>query len=146
MFSFEENINVTKRREDVFLFIADGEKASPWNSAVKNVEKISSGPIGQGTRYRMIRQLPSGRVENEYEITEFVPFTTIVIQTVSGPTPFTYRYELDSKGDGTRITLKGEIETSDVSRIPETILKIGLRRGVRQNLEVLKSILENRAK
>jgi hypothetical protein len=143
MLSFEESVIVRRKREDVFNFIADGEKASMWNSAVKEVKKVSGGPTGLGTRYHMVRDLPWGRVENEYEIVEYVPFEAIAIKSTQGPTPFTYRYVLDSIDQSTRITLNGEGDTSDITHIPGFIMKVGLKRGAKENLESLKGILEN---
>jgi hypothetical protein len=142
MITFEGDVVIHCPNNALFDFIADGEKGSQWNSAVKKVEKISDGPVGLGTRYHMVRELPWGVVENEYEIIDYVPGSTITIKTVSGPTPFKYRYTLTSLNGGTRLTLDGEGETSDITHVPGFVMKVAIKRGVRANLERLKEIME----
>jgi uncharacterized protein YndB with AHSA1/START domain len=142
MFAFEEDVVIRRPQNKVFEFIADGEKANQWNSAVKHVEKLSDGPIELGTRFRMLRELPWGKVENEYEIIEYVPSSKITIKTTSGPTPFVYKYALSPIEGGTRLALEGEGDTSDVTHVPGFLMKVAVKRGVRANLEKLKEILE----
>jgi len=38
---------------------------------VRSVKKISEGPVNVGTKYSIIRQLPSGSAENTYEVVAY---------------------------------------------------------------------------
>jgi hypothetical protein len=143
MITFEEDVVILRPVKDIFEFIADGEKADQWNTAVTQVEKISDGPIGPGTRYHMVRKLPWGKVENEIEITDYIPVNTLTVRTISGPTPFVYKYSLDPTDGGTRLTMEGEGDTSDLTHVPGFVMKVAVKRGIRANLEKLKGILEN---
>ena len=71
MLKFDVNIMIEKPVEEVFRFVAEGENGSKWNSAVKSVRKITEGPVKVGTKYSMLRELPSGSVENTYEVIEY---------------------------------------------------------------------------
>jgi len=68
MITFEVSIVIEKPVEEVFGFVTEGENSPKWNSAVKSVRKISEGPISVGTKYAIVRQLPSGSAENIYEV------------------------------------------------------------------------------
>ena len=68
MITFEVSIVIEKPVEEVFGFVTEGENVPKWNSAVKSVRKISEGPISVGTKYAIVRQLPSGSAENIYEV------------------------------------------------------------------------------
>jgi hypothetical protein len=47
----ENTIDIRSSREDVFDYCADLTHEPEWNPKAKRVEKVSSGPIGLGTRY-----------------------------------------------------------------------------------------------
>src|SRR5512136_775034 len=95
MITFEASILIRRPVKDVFEFVADGLNGSKWNSAVVEVMRISEGSIGIGTRYWMTRELPSGRVENTFEIIEYEPDKKLTVKITSGPTPFVYHYRFE---------------------------------------------------
>ena len=152
MIKFEVTITIHRPLEDVFRFVAQGENGSKWNSAVKEVKQISEGPIGVGTRYWMLRELPSGKVENTYEIIEFEPNKKLSIKIVSGPTPFFYRYTFEPSGQSTQLSLDAEVDKEGLVEVlgtkariaPEFLLTRFFRGGVESNFKSLKSILETR--
>jgi uncharacterized protein YndB with AHSA1/START domain len=110
MIRFDVSIVIEKPVEEVFRFVAEGENGSRWNSAVKQVKKISEGAIDVGTKYSMICQLPSGTVENTYEVVEYEENKKLSIKIISGPTPFLYRYSFKPSNRGTELSLEAEAE------------------------------------
>ena len=85
MIKFDVTIMIEKPAEEVFRFIAEGGNASLWNSAVRNVRKISEGPLSVGTRYSMVRELAGRSVENTYELVEYEENKALSIKIISGP-------------------------------------------------------------
>ncbi len=150
MIKFEVTITIHRPLEDVFRFVVQGENNSKWNSAVKEVKQVSEGTVGVGTRYWMLRELPSGKVENTYEIIEFEPNKKLSIKIVSGPTPFLYRYTFEPSEQGTRLSLDAEVDKEGLVEVlgtkariaPEFLLTRLFRGGVESNFKSLKSILE----
>lgn len=92
MFVIETDIDRT--REFVFERLARVEDTPQWYSAVQSVERIEGPPSGAGSRYRFTRELPSGQAVNEVEVTEYEAPAAFTLRSLSGPTPFTYRYVL----------------------------------------------------
>jgi hypothetical protein len=45
-------------------------------------------------------------VVNEVEVSAFEPDRTVELTSISGPTPFVYRYRLEPSADGTILRLK----------------------------------------
>lgn len=150
MIKFEATIIINRPPEDVFGFVAQGENGSKWNYAVKEVKQVSEGPVGMGTQYWMLRELPSGEVENTYEIIEFEPNKKLSIKIISGPTPFVYRYTFEPSGQGTRLSLNAEVDKEGLVEVlgtkarfaPESLLTHSLKAGVEANFKSLKDILE----
>jgi uncharacterized protein YndB with AHSA1/START domain len=148
---FNVDIVIEKPVEEVFRFVAKGENGSLWNSAVREVRKISEGPVNVGTKYSMIRQLPSGSVENTYEVVEYEENKKISITIISGPTPFLYRYSFKPVGNATELSLEAEVEKEGLVKVlgtkariaPEFVLAGFVKRGVEENFQTLKSLLES---
>lgn len=143
MIEFETEIPINCTIEDVFSYMSQGEKFSRWNSAVKEVTKLTRGPDGIGTQYRMIRDLPNGHAENTIEIIEYEPNQRFSIRTNDGPTPFKYQYSLRTEDNTVYVNLKSMIEEKGLPfRLPKFLASRAIKRGVDDNLRTLKSIIE----
>jgi hypothetical protein len=144
MIEFEVSIPIDCTIDNVFSFVSCGENLSKWNSAVKHVTKLTEGPAMTGARYKMIRNLPNGRSENILEISKFQPNEELTIRTETGPTPFVYHYSFQPEKDSTRVSLKTEIEEDGLPlRLPKFLASRAIKKGVQDNLESLKSIMES---
>ena len=142
--TFELSVDIAASPGTVFDFVADLTTMPRWYSAVRRVERIGS-TSGLGARYEVQRQLPGGAAHNDVEITGWESGRTVTFTSLSGPTPFVYRYLVEQDGNATRLTLSGTIGGAGL-RAPAALLgplAEGLfKRGMRDNLRVLKTILE----
>ncbi len=144
MVRFNAHVVIDRPAQEVFAFVAHGENGPIWNSAVREVRKVSAGPEGVGTEYWMSRQLPRGRVGNTLRVVEYEPNQRYSIQVTSGPTPFLYRYTFEPAGSGTRMSLSAEGVLGGVADLLSPLASIAVRRGVEANLRTLKGVLESR--
>ena len=129
----------------VFAFIAEPANMSRWHEAVDDVTLAAGRPRGLGTTFQISRSLPGGRAKNTVEITDYEPNRQVTFESRQGPTPFRYTYTLDPSGAGTELTLEGHITSAGLAG---TVAHLGpvatqlFKRGMTQNLEVLKHLLE----
>jgi uncharacterized protein YndB with AHSA1/START domain len=142
--TFQLNLDVAASPATVFDFVADFTTMPRWYSAVERVDRID-GTSGLGTRYAVQRQLPGGPARNEVEITTYESRREVTFTSRSGPTPFVYRYLVGVDGDATQLTLEGTISGAGLTG-PAALLgplaERVFKRGMRDNLGVLKEILE----
>jgi hypothetical protein len=140
--SFETSVRVGYPIEDVFAFVADPRQFPRWNFAVQAVH-ITSGRAGEpGSTYSMVRQLPTGRVENELEVVARYHPTEFGIRTTSGPTAFFYRYRFASEDRATVVHLDAEVELPGVSGLLGPLAAFAVRRGVDANFAALRRTLD----
>lgn len=142
--SFQLSLAISAPPSAVFDFVADFTTMPTWYSAVQRVERIG-GTTGLGTRYEVHRQLPGGAARNEVEVTSYESGREVTITSLSGPTPFVYRYLVEPDSSATRLTLEGTISGAGLTGPAALLgpLAEGLfKRGMRDNLGVLKEILE----
>jgi len=143
--SFETSVWAERPIEEVFAYISDPENFSDWNSAVRTVRKTSAGEDEVGSRYSMERDLPTGRAENELEITSHKLPEEFSIRTLSGPTPFVYRYAFSRSDGGTLVELDAEVELPGVAALTGPLARRAVKRGVDDNFATLKRFLETRS-
>lgn len=142
--TFQLSLHIAASPATVFDFVADFTTMPEWYSAVQRVDR-THGTSGLGTRYEVHRQLPGGPARNDVEITAYHSEREVRFTSLSGPTPFVYRYLVEPDGDATRLTLEGTISGAGLAG-PAALLgpvAEGLfKRGMRYNLGALKAILE----
>lgn len=142
---FELSIKINRSIATVFASVANVEAAPRWYSAVTAVAKLSSGGIGCGTRYRFTRDIGGQKVENIAEVTEFVDGERFTLSSVSGPTPFTYRYRAEAEGTTTRLDLAGTISGAGLGGPAALLAPLAshfFENGMRANLGNLKRLIE----
>ena len=142
MISFETDVRIEHRIEDVFAFVSDPARFPLWNSAVQTVHATSGDAGEPGSTYSMERELPAGRVENGLEIFARERPSDFGIRTTRGPTPFDYHYGFASDGGTTVVHLDATVELPDIARVLGPLAARGVRRGVDANFAALKRILE----
>ena len=142
--SFQLSLTIAASPATVFDFVADFTTTPKWYSAVQRVERIGS-TTGLGTRYVVHRHLPGVAARNEVEVSSYESGRQVTFTSLSGPTPFVYRYLVEPDGNATRLTLEGTISGAGLAGPAALLgpLAEGLfKRGMRDNLGVLKKTLE----
>jgi uncharacterized membrane protein len=143
---FELSIRIDRPIATVFATVANVEAAPRWYSAVTAVAKLSSGGIGRGSRYSFTREIAGRKVENIVEVTEFVDGARLTLSSVSGPTPFTYRYRVEADGAATRLELAGTISGAGLGGPVALLAPLAshfFENGMRANLGNLKRLIED---
>jgi uncharacterized membrane protein len=143
--TFQTDVRIERPLEEVFAYLSDLRNFPAWNSAVQSVRPTSPGASGVGSSYAMERRLPAGRAVNELEIVAREPPGEFAIRTTAGPTPFLYRYRLAAQDGRTVVHLDAEVELPGVASFLPQLARRAVKRGVDDNLETLRGILEQAA-
>lgn len=143
--SFVLTLDVSTTPIGVFEFVADFTTMPSWYSAVQRVERISGGG-GLGTKYQVYRDLPGGAAVNDVAITTYIHPNEVTFTSLSGPTPFVYRYRVERNGDGTLLTLDASISAAGLPGPAGLLGPVAERlfqHGMRENLGTLRDLLEH---
>ena len=143
--TFRLSLDIAAPPTTVFDFVADFTNMPRWYSAVRRVERVDNAS-GPGTRYEVHRQLPNGAAHNLVGIDSYEPGREVTFRSLSGPTPFVYRYLVEPNNSVSRLTLEGTISGGGltgpaalVGPLAERLFSLGMR----HNLGLLKEILES---
>lgn len=138
MITFETGVQIARPIEDVFAYVSNPGNFPRWNSAVDAVRETEPGSM-----YVIERELPSGRATNELRNVASEPPSEFAIRTTSGPTPFSYVYRFSADNGETHVRLDAEVELEGVASLLSQLAQRAVKRGVDDNLALLKEILED---
>ena len=141
MFQVQVSIVINRPLEDVFGFLGDLENNLKWRSGMIEAKKISAGPIGVGTTYRMINNFFGRRVEGEAVVTEYELNRKFATMNKSGLQIETQRM-FEPVDGGTRVTFSVRTELGGLFKLVEPLMaRIGKRR-LEADAVMVKNLIE----
>jgi uncharacterized protein YndB with AHSA1/START domain len=141
----EAEITVGRPRPEVFAYLADAERLPEYVTDFAWVRQSSSGEAGRGTEYSY--KMARGSAEGTFEWTEFQPPDRLAWHgppAKSGPGTMEPSgwWELSDTGRGTRLKLVMTPQPGGLFRLMAPLMGMGMRKGNRRALELLKAKLE----
>jgi carbon monoxide dehydrogenase subunit G len=110
------SVTINRLIEDVFAFIADGERCPEWRPGVIDIKRISGE--GVGTKYAQGVSGPMGRrIAADYEVTVFQPSSWLEFETTTGPARPHGRYDLAAVAGGTRLTFSLDAQLTGLRKL-----------------------------
>jgi hypothetical protein len=107
---FTNAITIDRGKAAVFAYLADLENLPAWNYAIQVTRKVTTGPVGVGTRFHQVRTVPVHR-EESLEVVEFEQDRTLTIRGTLNTLPATLTYSLQQDGDATLLTNMVDLST-----------------------------------
>lgn len=143
MITIEDSIYIDRPVRQVFSYATDLNKNAHWQSEVLLTEQTSRGPFGEGATYRLVNRFMGQRLELEGVVSKFVPNERCTYRILSGPVRGENSFIFESVNGGTRFTTRGLLELKTL-KIAGFLVGRKARRQVKNDLQKLKDILENR--
>jgi Polyketide cyclase / dehydrase and lipid transport len=139
--SIDNAIEISRPPGDVFDYLTDTTKELEWNPRTRRVEKLTSGPIGPGTRFG------AEWIKGNPAIVEYVKF-----ERSTAWTSIARSRCLDAKGEGrisptehgSRLVIRTQLRPKGLLALLLPVMRRTMHRREDQNLERVKAILEGR--
>ena len=109
-------IEIDRRPEDVFEYLDDLSRHKEWDDMILETRVETEGPTRVGTRATDKRQLPLGKQDVPYEITEHDPPRRSSFRGLEGPVRprGSVTVEPLDGGSRSRVTLEFELEATNL--------------------------------
>ncbi|MEM8933857.1 MAG: SRPBCC family protein, partial [Acidobacteriota bacterium] len=91
--------------DEVFAVFADFEHAAERIDGIRELDVLTDGPIGAGSRFRETRVMYGKEATEEMEITAFEPDRSYTVECTSHGAHFTSVYTFEPEHGGTNVTL-----------------------------------------
>jgi hypothetical protein len=137
-------IDIERPVHEVFAYLTDPNSLWEWQET-HEVEQLTDGPLGRGTRFREVHLMLGRRLETITEVVAYQPDQRFDVCIASGPVPIDGSWELESMTTGTRVHFSAEGRCPAAARLLEPLLAFAMRRRFRRQHERLKRAVERRA-
>jgi len=141
------NLNATIYRpiRQVFDFVSTPENDFQWQYGTLASSRISGDVNAIGTFFRSVGHLMGERVQGTYEVTDFEPNRKYGFKSLSGPLHSQTCYTFEIANGSTQVNVSTQANVGKSSQMDERILEKKMKKQLKENLKMLKELLEEQA-
>lgn len=134
---------IARPAAEVFAFVADHQNLPAWTVGVRTSRRLTAGPPGNGSRYKIEGRLLGRTIRSSYQVIAFDPGRGFDGTMTSPMFGFTERYRFEADHDATRVQMTASAEPHGIFRLLAPVMAAGVRRQVRADHRRLKALLEH---
>lgn len=142
MINVLSSIVIYRPIKQVFEFMSSAENDFQWQYGTLSSARISEGATRVGGFFRSIGHLLGRRNQSTFQITEYAANETYGFKSVSGPVDSHTLYSFEMVRGSTKIDISTQVDTVNSPDIHEGVLEKHLRKQLKENLAMLKGLLE----
>ena len=136
----DNSIGIAAPAERVFSYVTDVRREREWNPQLREVEKLTPGPIGAGTRYRV--RFGRGAGVAAIENTGFDRPRSWSAVSTSRRLDVRFQGKVTEVPGGCQLAVRTELFPHGVLRALSPFLRLLMRRSWEQDLRAIKAIIE----
>lgn len=144
MFVVEVRTHIDRAPEDVFAFVADQTNAPRWQQGLREVRRLTPGPIRVGSEHRFVRRFAGREVRTTNRFVRFEPPERVEFEIPGGWLTGRAGYAVEGRGDAALLVSRMEFRVARWGRALEPLLARLLIRDARRDDERLRELLERR--
>jgi carbon monoxide dehydrogenase subunit G len=127
--TYRTTVSSPKPPAEVFDYLAEFSNAATWDPGVVEGEMASPGPVGPGSRFRLVAAFLGRRIPLEYRITAFERPARVVLQADDGMVRSTDEITVAPADGGSRVTYEAELRLAGpFGRVVDPVLGLVFRR------------------
>ena len=137
-------IDINRPAEEVFAYLDQVDRHNEWQGALVSTTVETDGPIRVGTRVVERRNLPGGRRDIPYEITEHDPPRKTSFRGTAGPVRPVGTYTVDPTGESSsRMTLELDLVGHGIGKLFAILARWQAAKQLPVDFEKFKKLLES---
>lgn len=144
MINLTTSILVYRPIQQVFDFISTAENDFEWQYGTLASAQVSEGATRIGAFFRSVGHLMGRRIQGTYEVTEYEANKTYGFKSHTGPLQLQTLYTFEIAQGSTKVSVSTQANAVNFFKIPESILEKQLKKQLKENLVMLKGILEGK--
>lgn len=142
MINLNTNTVIYRPVKQVFDFVSTPENDFQWQYVTLASSRISGNANTIGTFFRSIGHLLGERAQGTFEVTEYELNKRYGFKSLSGPLHSKTSYTFVIANGSTQVTVSTQAKVGISSKMDERILEKKMKRQLKENLKVLKDLLE----
>ena len=142
MIQIISNAQIYQPIKRVFEFISTPENDFQWQYGTLASTRVSADSDGLGSCFQTIGNFMGHRIKSTFEVTEYEPNKKYGFKSLSGPFQSYTSYTFDIAKGYTQVALMTQANVVNLLELNENIIEKKLKKQLKENLAMLKSILE----
>jgi carbon monoxide dehydrogenase subunit G len=142
MTGFEQTEWIARKPEAAFAFLTQASNVSKTMPQIKQMVKLTDGPVAAGTRYRETRVVNGKEAQAELEVTRFEPPHHYSVRNLTEGIETVYHYTFTPEREGTRVNLLCELNAGGVKKLMLPVVAGILKKEDGDHLRRLKAAVE----
>ena len=126
----------------VFDFISMPENDFQWQYGTLASAQTSEGAARLGTAFHSVGHLLGHRAQSTYEVTEYEPNKKYGFKSLTGPLQSFTSYTFNMAKGYTQVDMSLQANAVNLLDVNENILAKKMKKQIKENLAMLKNILE----
>ena len=144
MVTSEFSVVINRPVEVVFNYLSDLQNGKQWQTGVLDVQRLSAGAPGPGSRYVVVRKFLGRKMESNVEISVFEPNRKMVLKSTSGPMPFEQTIVFQPGEGRTKVSTVINLQVSGMLGMAEPMIAGSVKREVTAAFGDLKDLMEHK--
>lgn len=148
MSAIKESVDIARRPEDVFSYVADPAHLPEWQESAVSVRPVGDAPLGVGSRIVVTRRIGRREIPMTMEVTELDQPRSWRLDGVDGPVRGHVRGTIEPLADGerSRLTLSLDLESHGIGKLMvPLVVRPHVRKEMPEDELTLKRLLEGGA-
>ena len=128
----------------IFDFVCTPENDFQWQYGTLVSNRLSKDVGAVGSFFRSVGHLMGQRIISTFEVTEYEPNRKYGFKSLSGPLNSHTSYTFEMAGGSTKVNISAQVNAVNSLQLNEIILEKKMRKQLKENLALLKEILETK--
>ena len=124
MARFVDAIDLPLPPEQAFDLLADFGRLPEWDPGVVEAGRLGRGPIGRGSRFRVVSAVFGRRIPLTYEVIEHERPLRLVLRAREGAFTSLDEITFVPRAGGTRVTYDARLLLSGLARLADPLLQL----------------------
>ena len=142
--SGEASIVIKANSKEVFRFIAENFflNYQKWAPEVVELEPLDGDKVIVGAKGRQVREDNDALIESIFEITEFSPYSLIIMQGMGLPYKQTYLIEDEQNGAQAKLIFRFDLLEIEIFMRPfEKLIRVAIEEGAENTVEKISDLI-----
>jgi polyketide cyclase/dehydrase/lipid transport protein len=145
MARYSDTLETPRPRRDVAAYLSDFSTTQEWDPSVVRAERLDDGPIGVGSRFRVVARFLGRRAELTYVVVRHDPGEQVTLRGENATVVSldTMRFS-DTPSGGTRVSYEADLTLKGRLRALDPLLRLAFNRlgdraaaGLRSELDAV---------
>lgn len=113
---------------EAFDYLADFTNTAHWDPGIVRAEKLTDGPVGVGTQFRVEAKFMGRTTPLVYVMTAFEPPNRFVVSGENSTVTSLDEITVEAVGDGCRVTYDAELKLKGAAKLFDPVLGLAFDR------------------